>query len=294
MGGGLFLTLDVEAWFHHPGHPYGRERGLWESLPSNLPGQMAKAFDLMDAVGSRATCFFLGWVARCHPALVREAVRRGHEVASHGMNHQPVREMEPWSFREDVRESKALLEDLAGAPVLGFRAPAWSIQGMGWAYEVLAESGFLYSSSRLPIPGLGGRAGLHESVSGVAEIPALASPWASAPFPAGGTAALRLLPMRLLEACREEALVAGHPAVYWLHPWELDLSAPVLPGMSAPGRFLRYGGLSRLPKRLARLAGGARRTLGEAVASTCPTRAEHARSTSLGYPARGDDGGIRR
>jgi polysaccharide deacetylase family protein (PEP-CTERM system associated) len=292
MGRGVFLTLDVEAWFHHPGHLYGRDRGLWESLPSNLPGQMSAAFDLLDAVGSRATCFFLGWAARRHPELVREAISRGHEVACHGMNHQPVREMEPRTFREDLRESQSFLEDLAGAPILGFRAPAWSIHGAGWAYEVLAECGFLYSSSRLPIPGLGGRAGLHKTIAGVAEIPALASPWASAPFPAGGTVALRLLPMGLIEACREEALAAGRPAVYWFHPWELDLSAPILPGLSAPGRFLRYAGLRRLPQRLLRLAGGARRTLGEAVASACGNRDGCARSMSVGYPLRGDDGGI--
>ena len=267
MGGNVFVTLDVEDWFHHPGHPYGRDMGLWATLPSALPAQAAAAFDLLDAAGSRATCFFLGWVAKRHPALVREAALRGHEVACHGMAHDPVRTMTPEAFRQDLRESKSLLEDITGGPVMGFRAPAWSIHGAEWAYGVLADSGFAYSSSRLPIPGLGGRCPFGQAPSGVWEIPALASPWASAPFPAGGTLALRLLPLRLLEACREETLAAGRPAVYWFHPWELDTGSPRLPGLSMPARFQRYGLLGRLPGRIVRLCGGARRTLGEACSA---------------------------
>lgn len=253
----------MEDWFHHPGHPYGRDPGLWDTLPTTLPAQVARALDLLDAAGSRATCFFLGWVARRHPDLVREASRRGHEVACHGMNHALVREMSPEDFALDCRESKALLEEILGAAVLGYRAPAWSLPAAPWAYEVLSGCGFRYSSSRLPIPGLGGREGLEGSVGEVREFPALASPWHSAPVPAGGTLALRLLPVTFLEACRDETLQAGSNAVYWFHPWEIDPDLPRLPGLSAPARFQRYGLLRRLPERITRLAGGARRTLGE-------------------------------
>lgn len=228
---------------------------------------MAAAFDLMDRAHSRATCFFLGWAARRHPSTVKEAARRGHEVACHGTDHRPVREMNPADFRADLLGSKALLEDLAGQEVAGFRAPAWSIHGAPWAYEVLAECGFRYSSSRLPVPGLGLGDEFGGSIEGVSEVPALASPWRSAPFPAGGTVALRLLPLRLLEACRDEIVASGRPAVYWFHPWELDLESPVLPGLSAPARFQRYGLLPRLPGRLLHFASGIRRTLGQAAAA---------------------------
>lgn len=234
------------------------------------------ALDLLDASGSRATCFFLGWVARRHPALLRETAGRGHEVASHGMFHVPVREMSPEAFLGDCRDSKSILEDLLGAPVTGFRAPAWSMPAADWPYEVLSECGYRYSSSRLPIPGLGGRQGLGVIRHGVHEIPALASPWVSAPVPAGGTIALRLLPMHLLEAFRDDVLEAGRPAVYWFHPWEVDRDSLRLPGLSAPARFQRYGLLGRLPGRIAHLAGGARRTLGEAVSAGDPVREAHA------------------
>lgn len=267
MRGGIFLTLDVEAWFHHPGHPLGRGPELWGDLPTHLPEQMARAMDLLDRIGSRATLFFLGWAARRHPGLVVEAVRRGHEVGCHGMDHRPVREAAPDTLRRELRDAKALLEDQVGVPVLGFRAPAWSIYGAPWAYEVLAECGFRYSSSRLPIPGLGGRGELHTAHRGVLEIPALASPWGSLSFPAGGTLALRVAPIGLLEACRDEVLESGDPAVYWFHPWELDPEGPELTGLSAVGRFQRYGLLHRLPERLGHLAGGLTRTLGEAVAT---------------------------
>jgi polysaccharide deacetylase family protein (PEP-CTERM system associated) len=258
------VTLDVEEWYHHPGHPYGLRREIWTGLPSTVLEMTAVALDLLDLAGSRATCFFLGCVARMHPRLVREVARRGHEIACHGMNHALLPSMTPEVFREDLEESKAILEDLSGSPVLGYRSPAWSIHGASWAYQVLADAGFAYSSSRLPIPGLGGAFRPREVAEGLREIPALASPWACAPFPAGGTLALRLLPLRLLKACRDGALGKGRPAVYWFHPWELDPGGPVLPGLPAPGRFQRYGLLRRLPGRLRALAGGATRTLGEA------------------------------
>jgi polysaccharide deacetylase family protein (PEP-CTERM system associated) len=263
----ICLTVDVEDWFHDPGHRYGTDRGIWESLPTRFPFLMRRALDLLDSLGVRATCFFLGWLAQRHPQLVKEAAAAGHEVACHGMFHEILPAMGPQRFLEDLRAAKSVLEDITSCPVTGYRAPRWSVRNAPWAYPILGECGFAYSSSRLPVPGLGGGKVEAEVCAGIIEFPALASPWAPLRLPAGGTLALRVLPVPFLEACRDRVLASGTPAVYWFHPWELDPAPQVLPDMHCLPRCQRYSRLSLLPSRLKRLVGqGRTSTLGEVSA----------------------------
>ncbi|MEW6758214.1 MAG: polysaccharide deacetylase family protein, partial [Acidobacteriota bacterium] len=168
----------MEEWFHVPGHPVGADSRLWAGLPPRLPYALRAALDLLASLEVRATFFVLGWAASRHRAAVRRISEEGHEVACHGNLHRRVDGLAPSAFRRDLREGRQAVEDVCGRRVRGFRAPMWSMGRNTWPYEVLAEEGFTYSSSRLAVPFLGGgRPGPPGSVAGVCEVPALRSPW---------------------------------------------------------------------------------------------------------------------
>lgn len=253
--------MDVEEWFHVPDHPAGADPRLWAGLPPRLPTALAATLDLLASWRVRATFFVLGWAATRHRTAVRRIAEEGHEVACHGNLHRRVFELSPEAFRREAREGRQALEDVCGRRVRGFRAPMWSMGAAPWPYEVLAEEGFTYSSSRLAVPFLGGaRAGPPGPVAGVLEVPALRAPWRWVALPMGGTVLLRRLPLRFLEAARDAALRRGVPAVYWFHPWELDSSGPRLT-LDPVRRFARFSWLPNLPERLHRLIGPGDRRL---------------------------------
>jgi len=146
------MSVDVEDYFQVQAFAHHAPRSGWDRWPSRVEGNTHRLLDLFDEVHAVATFFVLGWVARRHPSLVRQIAERGHEVASHGMEHRMLTEQSPESFTEDARDSKALLEDLSGGAVLGFRAPSYSIgQSTLWALDVLADAGYAYDSSVYPI-----------------------------------------------------------------------------------------------------------------------------------------------
>jgi len=186
------------------------------------------------------------------------------------MRHDLVSSLSPAIFRQDVAAARAALKDVSGCDVVGFRAPCWSMPQAEWPYEILAQEGFRYSSSRLCIPGLGGGRPKASSVHGVLELPALSSAGGFLNWPAGGTVALRSAPLRLLRRERDRAVAGGRPAVYWFHPWELDGEAPKVGG-SIPFRWARYSNLERLPVRLRLLVPPGDRTLGK-IASALDAR----------------------
>jgi polysaccharide deacetylase family protein (PEP-CTERM system associated) len=243
------LTVDVEEWFHDPEHPVGKDPALWAGLEATLPKTLQETLELMDRLRVRATFFVLGWAAERYPNLVRDIASAEHEVACHGWNHQRVDRMCRQCFSAEVRRAKALLEQISGRKVVGFRAPRWSFGNESWPYEVLSKEGFLYSSSCLPIPGLGKASWEGSSPCGVREFPALTGSLAGFSLPAGGTVALRIMPETWLRKARDECMAKGRPAVYWFHPWELLTDGPKLDG----GRFFkwaRYRHLEAVPQRL--------------------------------------------
>jgi polysaccharide deacetylase family protein (PEP-CTERM system associated) len=258
--GAVALTVDLEEWFHAPEHPLGGDFDAWDTLPLTIPEALGRCLDLLGSWGVRATFFTLGWAAERHPDEVRRIAREGHEVACHGWAHQPVDKMPPEVFREDVRKARDLLGGILGHPVRGYRAPRWSIGRAIWPYEILGELGFEYSSSRLPLPGLGCGPGPMR-VAGVLELPALTSSVLGVRLPAGGTVALRTRPMKWLEEARTESLLRGWPAVYWFHPWELLTAAPRLGG-GRLFRWVRYSGLEALPGRIGQLVPPGDRRMG--------------------------------
>ena len=134
------FTVDVEDW-----HQLLRRRVTGETAgpsPHVVPATR-RILDLLDEASVRGTFFVMGRVADAYPELVREIARRGHEIGSHTYDHLLVWGMEPGAFRRDVDRSRAQLQDLTGQPVLGFRAPEFSVRALGhWSFGVLAEAGF--------------------------------------------------------------------------------------------------------------------------------------------------------
>jgi polysaccharide deacetylase family protein (PEP-CTERM system associated) len=278
-----FFTVDVEDYFQVTAFDRVVSRESWDSLPSRVERSTDLLLDLLGARGIQGTFFTLGWVARKHPDLVRRIAAAGHEIASHGWWHRRVTTLTPEQFREDLRESKADLEAVSGQQVLGFRAPSFSIvPGHEWAFDVLLEEGFRYDSSLFPIrrPDYGYPAAppvphiIRRRSGSLLELPLATTSFAGLRIPAAGGGYLRQLPYAMIRRAFREWGAAGVPAMFYIHPWEVDPEQPRLP-VSALTRLRHYGGLERTMPRLKRLLDDfrfcpVRRRFGAALASSDP------------------------
>ena len=147
------MTVDVEDYFQVQAFTGVVDRATWDSLPCRVEANMDRILAAFDRAGVRGTFFTLGWIADRHPAVVRAIVAGGHELASHGYGHARADGQTPEEFRQDVRRAKQVLEDLGGVAVAGYRAPTFSIGPRNpWAFDVLAEEGYRYSSSIYLMP----------------------------------------------------------------------------------------------------------------------------------------------
>ena len=234
------LTIDVEDYFQVTAFERHVRRDEWHQYPLRVENNTLRILDMLDEFGIRATFFVLGWVAKRVPELVREIHCRGHEVACHGYGHQLVYRIGPDKFRHDVRTSKALLEDICGERVNGYRAPSYSITKKSlWALDILVEEGFTYDSSIFPVIhdtyGISDALRFPNSIrcgSGtIREFPLTTLPVRIAGreyrLPIAGGGYLRLFPARLIgqwinKINRREK----QPAVLYFHPWEIDPGQP--------------------------------------------------------------------
>lgn len=255
------FTVDVEEYFHVSAfEPYvPRER--WDAFESRVSRGVEALLGALASHAARGTFFVLGWVAERHPDVVRRIARAGHEIASHGWDHRRVTHQRPEEFRESVRRSKAVLEELAGGPVVGFRAPSFSIvPGREWALDILLDEGYRYDSSLFPVRrrGYGYPDGIRdphwiERPGGrLLEMPPATLRLARYNLPAAGGGYFRLLPYALVRAALTHAARRGVPATFYIHPWEVD---PEQPRLAVPWltRVRHYGGLRRTAPRLDRL-----------------------------------------
>jgi len=255
------LTCDVEDYFQVSAFEHLVPRSTWQQRECRISRNVAIALDLMSAARVRGTFFTLGWFARHHPDVVRRIADAGHEIASHGMEHNRVFHQSPAQFRCDISQSKKMLEDVSGAPVRGYRAASWSLdRRTPWAHEIMAEEGYAYSSSIYPIAhdhyGMPDAAITphYPQPGGILEIPATACPLLGRTWPAAGGGYFRLLPYRTsLWLIRRARRINGVPAIFYFHPWELDPGQPRMAGISAKTRFRHYLNLDRFESRLTRL-----------------------------------------
>jgi polysaccharide deacetylase family protein (PEP-CTERM system associated) len=232
----------------------------WERLPCRVEGNVDRILELLAEHGVKATFFTLGWVAERFPALIRRIVDGGHELSSHGYAHDRATDQGYGHFLADIRLAKAVLEDVAGHPVRGYRAPSFSVgPANDWAFDCIAAAGYRYSSSVYPIRhdhyGVpGGKRFAHEVRNGLLEVPVATVRVLRSNWPAGGGGYFRLLPYRVSRwSLRRVNAVDGRPAMFYFHPWELDPEQPRVAGPGAKARFRHYLNLEHTAPRLRRL-----------------------------------------
>ncbi|MFN0303269.1 MAG: XrtA system polysaccharide deacetylase [Burkholderiales bacterium] len=254
------LSIDVEDYFQvsalSPHFPSDR----WDQQECRVERNVEKILGLLSEAGVSATFFTLGWIAERYPHLVKRIASERHEVASHGCDHRRVSELDPTSFGKDITRSKALLEDLTGQRVLGYRAPSFSIGNQNsWAFDCLQEAGYRYSSSVYPIRhdhyGVPSAPRFpFETRAGLLEIPLSTIQWARINFPAGGGGYFRLLPYVVSSwLIRSINRTDGRSTVFYFHPWELDPGQPIVRGLGTRTRVRHYVNLKRTESRLRRL-----------------------------------------
>lgn len=256
------FSVDVEEYFQVHAFENLVHPDEWKCFPSRVGYATERLLDLLDEFDTRATFFVLGWIAEHHPGVVERIAGAGHEVASHGCWHDRVDDLTPDKFRDDVRRSKEILEDVGGQPVLGYRAPRFSLDpDSEWMLDVLAELGFRYDSSLMPARMAAGGGWPHagrwprivETRGGqLLELPLTTASVAGLTLPAAGGAYLRHLPYRLIQTGFRQAEEQGVPGVFYLHPWELDPNQPTIPG-GLSARIRHYRNLEKTEERVHRV-----------------------------------------
>ncbi len=254
------LTIDVEDYFQVSAFAPYIARANWDAAECRVERNVDRILALLAERDVKATFFTLGWIAERYPQLVRSIVAGGHELASHGYGHERASDLSRQAFTDDVTRAKSLLEDLSGQAVIGYRAPSFSIGVKNlWAFEVLDRAGYRYSSSVYPIkhdhygmpdsPRFAYRVG-----AGLLEIPITTVRMGKHNLPSSGGGYFRLLPYAasrwlLKRVNRQER----EPAIFYFHPWEIDVGQPRVPGIDLKTRFRHYVNIPRMESRLRQL-----------------------------------------
>lgn len=254
------LTIDVEDYFQVSALAHHFPRCDWEHVPCRVERNVDLILALLDEHRACATFFTLGWVAERYPQLVRRIAAQGHEIASHGYEHERASAQGRGHFLADIVLAKAVLEDIAGERVSGYRAPSFSISKANlWAHDCIAEAGYLYSSSVYPVRH--DHYGIPDAPrfpyrleNGLLEVPVTTMRWLGRNWPAGGGGYFRLLPYsvsrwQIGKVNQDE----GRAAIFYFHPWEIDPEQPRVRNASIKTRFRHYVNLGRTEGRLRRL-----------------------------------------
>jgi polysaccharide deacetylase family protein (PEP-CTERM system associated) len=256
------LSVDVEDWFHVGAFEEVIERGTWDAQADRVERNCDQILDLFADAEVSATFFTLGWVAQRHGALLRRIAAAGHEIASHGWDHARVFTMDAKSFAADLERSRKVLEDATGAEVIGYRAPSFSIdRRTPWAYMVLAEQGYAYSSSVAPV--VHDHYGWRDAPrfafkplpwSDLVELPVTTAEFAGRRMAAGGGGFFRVLPYAFSRwAIRQVNRREGRAAVFYFHPWEIDPGQPRVADAPLKSRLRHYSRIEGMADKLRQL-----------------------------------------
>ncbi len=255
------MSVDVEDYFQVQAFARVISPAQWDGFDCRVEANVERILAQFEETGAFGTFFTLGWIAERHPAMVRRIVTAGHELASHGFGHQPIYSLTAGGFREDVRRTRRMLEDIGGVAVRGYRAPTFSMGARTpWAHDILEAEGYLYSSSIYPIQHdlygdphaprfphrIGGR--------GLWEMPMTTVRIGGRNLPCAGGGYFRLLPYRLFRSgVRRLNAAERKPAIFYFHPWEVDPGQPRMVGVSRLARFRHYVNLGEMSGRMDRL-----------------------------------------
>lgn len=256
------FTVDVEDWYQTM--DFDIDSSQWNKYEDRVKANTEKILDIMDKTNTKGTFFILGCVAQKHPDLVKDIVSRGHEIGSHGMWHKMVTKQTPDEFRQDIRTSKKILEDITETTVNLYRASSWSIcEQTIWALEILSEEGFKCDSSiqpfKTPLSGMKNASykPFYPIVNGkklnIIEFPSTVLKFGAFRLPFSGGFYLRVLPYAILSRCLKLVNKSRSGMVY-THPWEIDVAQPRL---TAPFhiKLIHYTNLSYTEKKLEKLLG---------------------------------------
>ncbi|WP_182440138.1 XrtA system polysaccharide deacetylase [Colwellia sp. RSH04] len=254
------MTVDVEDYFHVSAFENNIDKSDWASLELRVESNVYRLLELFEQFNAKGTFFTLGWVAERCPNLIKAIVEQGHELASHGYAHQRVSHMDRAQFKQDVELSKQLLEDASGQVVTGYRAPSFSINDDNtWAYDVLLELGFEYSSSTYPIehdlygvpkwPRF-----CYTRPEGIIEIPIPTVRKNDKNIGIGGGGYFRLYPYWLSKKRIDNFLkTEQQPYSFYFHPWEIDPHQPRIEGATIKSKLRHYLNLSKMEAKVVNL-----------------------------------------
>lgn len=254
------LTIDVEDYFQVSAFAAHIARSEWNTCECRVERNVDHILDMLAHRGIKATFFALGWIAERYPKLIREIVREGHELASHGYGHERASEQTEPAFFADIQLAKLVLEDVSGNAVHGYRAPSFSIgKGNLWAFDCLVRAGYRYSSSIYPIQhdhyGMPDAPRFaHEVRPGLFEIPITTLRMFHRNFPSSGGGYFRLLPYALSRWMLNRVnRTDREPSVFYFHPWEIDVDQPRIEGIGRKTRFRHYVNIRQMEGRLNQL-----------------------------------------
>jgi polysaccharide deacetylase family protein (PEP-CTERM system associated) len=254
------FSVDLEDWFCVQNLSGIIKREEWLKCQSRVERNTVRILDALSRHQTKGTFFVLGWIAEQYPDLIREVERRGHEIATHGYSHRLLTGMTPDEFRSDLDRSLDVLTRCSSSPVLGFRAPSFSVtRKTWWALEILRSRQIRYDSSMFPVgfhPDYGvpdAPLHAHPTSDGVFEIPMSCAQLLGHRIPCSGGGYFRIFPYsvtrRLIQKCNEQK----RPVVFYMHPWEVDPGQPRVAGLSAQKRLRHYINLHKTEERLERL-----------------------------------------
>ncbi len=256
------MSIDVEDYFQVSALAESIKVSQWDSITPRVEANTQRILDIFDEYGIKATHFILGWVAERFPQLVKEIHARGHEIASHGQSHQLIYNQTPEVFKQETLDSKALLEDLCGEAVVGYRAASYSITRKStWALDILYEAGFQYDSSIFPV--VHDRYGIKGSPTEphvlqtpnggrLVEYPLSTYQLLGQTLPIAGGGYFRLYPFWLSRYFYRKVNQRKDSFVFYLHPWEVDPEQPKVE-VSRLSKFRHYNNLDVCQERLRKL-----------------------------------------
>ncbi len=255
------LTIDVEDYFQVENLKSAVRFSDWDNFERRVEISTNKVLEILGSTNTKATFFVLGWVAERHPELIKNIASHGHEIASHGYAHQLIYKQTPEEFRRDIRKSKSILENITREPVLGYRAPTYSITKQSlWAIDILIDEGFTYDSSIFPIHhDKGGLSDakrypykIERNGKMIIEIPISTMKFLGQNMPFSGGGYFRLFPYGLIKKMTRIVNNEGYSVNVYLHPWEFDPEQPRIEVGKISG-FRHYLNLSKTEGKLKQL-----------------------------------------
>jgi len=254
------LSVDLEDWFCVYNFSNYIHYSNWDKLEHRIIPNTIKILNIFDKFNVKATFFVLGWIADRFPDLIKEIYNRGHEISSHGYSHRFVLSMKPEEFEEDIYRSLEAINKVVSTKVKGFRAPSFSIkEDLDWIYHTLLKYGFEYDSSIYPTavhPDYANSVALlniHQHKSGIIEFPMSCFTIGKLRFPCSGGGYFRLFPYSYTKLGFKKINKEKRPAIFYIHPWEIDPEQPKIPDANFINRFRHYFNISKTEERLHKL-----------------------------------------